>query len=109
MIGQISNKLRAVGHDFGYAKGGIGHWCPACHVMHVSETDAWDGDPENPTLAGETNFAWGVLRNPAFKSFGGGRCRYRIQGGIIHFERDCTHAMVGRSVPLPDLPGHLID
>ena len=36
-------------------------------------------------------------------------CHYVLTAGVIQFCGDCTHAMVGQAVPLPELPPHLRD
>jgi len=36
-------------------------------------------------------------------------CHYILTDGILNFCGDCTHAMAGKSVPLPDLPPHVED
>jgi len=116
--GQIGTKLRRVGHDFGYPTGGIGHWCPACGVMHVVSIDApqsdgkrfeWDGNKASPTILPDIDIKWGDQVNPRVNGHGGGRCHYIINAGVIEFLFDCTHKMNGQRVPLPDLPGHLRD
>jgi len=46
--------------------------------------------------------------------FGGGRaphacCHYFIKAGQIEFQGDSTHALAGKTVPLPPLPAGLTD
>lgn len=106
-MNQVSSKLRRGGTAY-Y------HWCPACEEMHHLP-DGWkfDGNLESPTFA------------PSFKHSGiqpitddetarikAGQkittrpycCHYILTAGILNFSGDCTHAMAGKSVPLPPLP-----
>lgn len=111
---QVSAKLRR-------AQSGYAHWCPACEEMHALP-DGWtfDGNLELPTFS------------PSFKHTGkqtikkDGRwtgewardangnavdwcCHYVLNQGVLHFCTDCSHALKGRSVPLPDLPAEFRD
>ena len=93
-MARLSAKLRSVGN-------GIGWWCPGCdgiHVLHrvnVSEGWTWDGNVEAPTIS------------PSVLVSGGGEgivCHTFIKAGQIEFLGDCTHALKGRTVPIPDWP-----
>lgn len=110
----LGKKLRRIGHPEGYAVVGLGHWCPACGVMHAFPTDGhllgrdrwiWNGAIAKPTFEPDRDLIW--------KGFGGlvrgGRCHYRLENGIIRFLADCSHRLRDRSIELPDLPGHLTD
>lgn len=105
----IGTKLRRVGHDFGRPPGSIGHWCPACGVMHAFPESEWNGNSLAPSFTTLANIAWGGEVKPQFKAFGGGRCHYALRAGVLAFFADCTHELAGQSVPLPELPGHLRD
>jgi len=90
-MSKVSAKLRR-------AEGMYLHWCPACEELHPLP-DRWkfDGDLNSPTF------------QPSFKHTGGPKdartiCHYILGAGILHFCGDCTHAMAGKAVPLPDLP-----
>jgi len=107
--GQIGTKLRRVGDREGCPHGGIGHWCPACQVMHVFAAWKWDGNAIAPTFVGDRTVAWGDQANARFKGFGGGMCHYTLVAGMLEFFPDSTHALRGQRLPLPDLPGHLVD
>lgn len=99
----LGKKLKRVGHAEAYPFGGIGHWCPGCRVMHVFPTSDWDGSREQPTVSSERRFearGFGALVPATL-------CRYQLMAGVLRFMSDCTHALAGKSVPLPDLPGHL--
>ena len=79
--------------------GGYGHWCPGCeemHVFHVSRPApsgarwTWDNNAEAPTFKPSMVVAT--------------RCHYFLTAGRIQFLDDCTHALRGQTVDLPDLP-----
>jgi hypothetical protein len=106
---QLGTKLRLVGNDYGRPAGGIGHYCPACGIMHVVAVDSWNGNTAAPTFHPDIDIKWGDQANPRFNGFGGGRCHYILTAGMIEFMVDCTHRFRGARVPLPDLPGHLRD
>lgn len=86
---------------------GWSHWCPGCNDSHVIPTStvlgdkAWgfNGDVERPTFTPSVLNTW---KNEAEGlSF---CCHYVITAGSIQFCGDCTHALAGQTVPLPELP-----
>lgn len=93
-------------------KNGIAHWCPACEKVHVFTTDgkntsgagwAWNGSVDKPSFTPSMLIRWGKHCDPSWEEMGG-VCHYILTDGVINFCGDCTHAMVGQSVPLPDWP-----
>ena len=96
--------------------GGYGHFCPACREMHVFSTDKpntkgaqWTfcGTIESPAFTPSMNIRWGTYADPSFveeEPGDSGVCHYTISSGKINFHGDCTHAMKGTVVPLPELP-----
>lgn len=110
---QIGKYVRRVGQAHGRAAEGIGHWCPGCGVMHVFADDAADLRGKQWEWHGVDAPTFSVERDITWRGFGGtvaaGRCHYAIRDGMISFFPDCTHALAGRHVPLPELPGHLRD
>ena len=80
----------------------IGHggytlfYCPGCQEAHAFNTERWhwNGDHDKPTLT------------PSVLVTGhdGSRCHSFVKEGDIQFLTDCTHAMAGQTVPLPDWP-----
>lgn len=91
-MNQVSSKLRR-------AEGRYFHWCPGCEEMHPLP-DRWkfDGNLESPTFA------------PSFSHSGpGGTCHYILAAGKLNFCPDCSHALAGKTVPLPDLPAGVTD
>lgn len=123
-MGQVSAKLRRTETGFTY-------WCQGCEEMHSVRTDgggAWDfdGNLEAPTfspsvlvttghfIAGHTagSRCWCTYNaehpdKPA--PFECHRCHTFIRGGLVEFLSDCTHALAGQTLPLPNLPAHLTD
>lgn len=81
-----------------------GIWCPGCNEMHVLpwKRGGWtfNGNTEKPTFT------------PSFRITGGsgsgdrapeGVCHFILTDGILHFCGDSTHALAGKSVPLPQI------
>lgn len=73
-------------------------WCPGCMkphhldvhgLNHDGKVIGWDGDHERPTVEPS-------LRYPG--------CEFLLRGGSIHFLNNCSHALVGQTVPLPHFP-----
>ena len=118
----LSRKLRSMQSSRGQ---GVGFWCPGCKEMHRVDVGAgawsWDGNVDTPTfspsvlvtsghyVAGQEgkrcwcNYNAEHPDKPA--PFTCGRCHSFVQAGQIQFLGDCTHALAGQTVPLPDLPG----
>lgn len=95
------------------------HWCPGCNDWHHFAVDnpfrngarwTWNGDVNAPTFEPSMNIRIGPM--PAVPE---GRpdagqikvCHYFLRNGQIEFLSDCTHALAGQTVPLPDLPDKL--
>lgn len=103
-MSQISPKLRR-GTSF-YA-----HWCPGCEGMHVIyDTWGFNGDVNAPTFTPSVKITYSG-KDAGEKRDDDDRapakcCHYILTGGVINFCGDCTHPLVGKSVPLPDLPEH---
>jgi hypothetical protein len=84
------------------------HWCPACnrpHEIHMRGSSQqrrlrwdWNDNTARPTF-------WPAL---LVERGDGAVCHYQIADGRIQFEEDCTHAMAGKSVPLPIYPSNFI-
>lgn len=126
-MGRLSRVLRSI------AGGGLGFWCPGCREMHVVWVGegpgprwSYNGDAERPvfgpsvlvtgrrfTEKGRADFeAWhdaGCPKPaPQFEaadmrchSFVG--CNGAAPGQIV-FLSDCTHALAGQVVDLPEAP-----
>ncbi len=86
---------------------GVAFHCPGCQDYHVAWIAApaggpvwgFSGDYVRPTLSPSLLVTWqyGEERQPR-------RCHSFIRDGSIEFLSDCTHALAGRTVPLPPIP-----
>ena len=121
-MGQVSSKLRTVGGQFPGERG-YSHWCPGCEEMHVIWTarvgdhgiNSWqfDGNLDAPTFSPSVRVTYngpdaGQMRE------GGHRaphacCHYFLRAGQLQFCGDSTHALAGKTLPLPLLPAELTD
>lgn len=92
----------------------FGHWCPGCgcgHEIAVTKKNAsgaswsYNGDPQKPTFAPSINIK---INHPGHQHYRPGLatnvCHYFIRDGKIEFLGDCTHALRGQTVDLPDIP-----
>ena len=84
--------------------------CPGCqdedgqgglHMLPVNSADkqpswSWDGNLEEPTISPSILTRGGRLGSE-------GVCHSFLRAGVFEFLGDCTHALAGQSVPLPDL------
>lgn len=102
-------------------KGGFAHWCPACEEMHPLP-DSWvfDGNLNSPTFTPsfkhtgkqtiKVNGKWtGEWVHDSEGKLVDYVCHYNVTAGNIQFHADCTHALAGKTVPLPPLPEYLTD
>lgn len=92
-----------------------GHWCPGCnfgHEISVSKKNSsgaswtFDGNAQRPTFSPSINMRintpdMGQYYQPDIAST---ICHYFIRDGKIQFLGDCTHALKGQTVDLPDIP-----
>ena len=118
-MGQVGSKLRRIGPHSDGVGGGYAHWCPACEELHAFATDnalrngarwTWDGNIEAPTFRPSMHIKTNPPDDPDYQPDAGSSvCHYNLVAGTIEFCGDCTHAMVGQRVPLPDLPLQLTD
>lgn len=128
-MGQISAKLRS-------AEGGLlTFWCPGCDETHqvnvVTSGNGWtfNGNNESPSFQPSVLIRSGHFMtthkpgdscwctfNAKRQSEGREPSRFKckvchsfVTDGRIQFLGDCTHALAGQTVDLPDLPIHLRD
>lgn len=117
-MGAISKKLRSV------EGGGLMFWCPGCdgaHMVHVGEGPGprwgYNGNPDAPTFTPsvlvksghyasgqEGKNCWCTFeeRTGRKSSFACSVCHSFVTDGRIQFLGDCTHALAGQTVDIPD-------
>jgi hypothetical protein len=106
-MGRLSAKLRSIGD-------GIGFWCPGCDSIHVVRTKRdgaswkWDGNVDAPTISPSILVTYdgkdAGQERPGGDRAPPARCHSLVKSGRIEFLADCTHALAGRIVPIPDWP-----
>lgn len=118
-MGKLSKVLRNVENN------GLSFQCPGCntrhHIRHGVGQWTWNGDVDKPTftpsvLVRYTKFTakgeaelkqWELdgYPNQQGRSFDHINmvCHSFVTDGMIQFLGDCTHALVGQTVPLPEL------
>lgn len=119
-MGQISATLRK-------ADGGFSHWCPGCEEMHFIAVGrasgpnwSFDGNVERPTFNPSVRITgketvkvdgkWtGEWKRDAAGNLVDSCCHYFLRGGQLEFCGDSTHALAGKTVPLPPLPAGFTD
>ena len=100
---------------------GLMFWCPGCNEAHRIQHGAgggprwgWNGDIEKPTFT-PSILVQGVKRmtDTEHASYMRGEglppaipftCHSFVADGNIQFLGDCSHALAGQTVPLPDFP-----
>lgn len=84
------------------------HWCPACSELHdfaverpFSNGAGWsyDGNAARPTFTPSMNIVVGPFPDGHKKV-----CHYFLKAGMLEYLSDCTHALAGKTIELPDLP-----
>lgn len=109
--------------------GRVVFWCPGCDEAHGIRVHgerpgplwSWDGNVDYPTFSpsilvrgvdmtakGLADYdAWCAAGHPpgvgAFETRPS-VCHSFVRAGKIEFLGDCTHALAGKTVPLPDFP-----
>ena len=101
---------------------GLHYWCQGCDSAHMIKTKGngawgWNGDVENPVFTPSVLVTYPA--NPdAEEQFKEWRTERRChtfvgcngaQPGEVIFLGDCTHALAGQVLPLPDLPAYMQD
>lgn len=120
-MGQAGKFLRRIGAEDGYSSGGYAHYCPACQEMHAFAVDkpfrngaqwTFDGNLDAPTFSPSMNIRTGPRPTVPVGRLDAGKidvCHYFLKAGRLQYLGDCTHAMSGQTVPLPELPEGLRD
>jgi hypothetical protein len=80
--------------------------CPGCGLGHAvavrpatldnGHSWDWNGSLERPTFSPSINAAWEQHGQPQ-------RCHSFVANGRIQFLGDCTHALAGQTVDLPEI------
>lgn len=107
----LGTKLRSV------EGGGLMFWCPGCdgaHMVRVGQGEGprwgWNGSGDAPTFSPSINVTYDGP--DAGQDQGDGRlapasvCHSFVADGRIQFLGDCTHALAGQTVALPDWDEH---
>ena len=85
---------------------GYWHWCPGCEAMHCMPiTGAWTFTGKPADLSASPSFQHSRMAPGMAKPV---NCHYVLTLGIIEF-KTCSHALSGKSVPLPDIPAGQIE
>lgn len=102
-------------------EGGYAFWCPGCKDYHQVIGWQFNGDFDKPTFSPSvlvrsghylpehkgpecwctSNAAKHADWEPGFECE---HCHSFVENGMIRFLDDCSHALKGQTVPLPDLP-----
>lgn len=108
---RVTRLLSAVLVDFGDS---VGFHCPGCDYVHVVSVTAssrpnwsYNGNPDAPTFSPSVLIRTGRAVNPSFVPEPGDPpevCHSFVVDGQIQFLTDCTHPLVGQTVPLPPYP-----
>ena len=118
----VSPKLFRTYHHVPTNSGGhLAHWCPGCNQDHEFAIDrpfhngarwSFDGNVDAPTFNPSMNIRVGPYPSrddPSDKLEGHiDVCHYFLHGGRIQFLGDCTHALKGQTIDLPDLPPQIL-
>jgi len=77
-------------------------YCPACQLAHQFPLDRWsfNGDPDRPTFS-PSMLAWRDVPGPDGQDVRES-CHSFVRDGRIEYLGDCTHAMAGQTVDLPE-------
>lgn len=114
---ELSSILRQV------QSGALSFWCPGCQKAHLVYIDgsgprwAWNGNADKPTFSPSLLVTWHQWTPPAttpeirdkitkgeiLQTKVDHVCHSFIRDGEIQYLSDCTHALAGKTVPLPNL------
>ena len=77
--------------------------CPGCDETHGYQTPQWTrtGTDEAPTFTPSLLVRYGTGDKR--------RCPLSLRAGVLEFLADCTHALAGTKVPLPEPPSWLVE
>jgi hypothetical protein len=63
----------------------------------------WNGDSEKPTLSPSILQTCGPYPEGSSRSGKTDVCHCFVRDGVIEFLGDCTHALAGKTMPLPEI------
>jgi hypothetical protein len=93
-------------------------WCPACEELHEFAVDrpfhnghrwTFDGNVQAPTFQPSMNIRVGPYPDGSKRAGQMDVCHFFLHGGRLQYLGDCTHALKGQTVDLPDLPQSVLD
>ncbi len=105
----LSKKLRSL------EGGRLGFWCPGCSEIHqITVGDGpgprwgYNGNPDAPTFTPSVLVTWNEPSDlpEEFDDTSKDRkivCHSFVTDGRIQFLGDCTHALAGQTVDMPDI------
>ncbi len=74
-------------------------YCPGCDMPHgFNDTWTFDGNMESPTVSPSLLTRMPRGDDPEVV------CHLFLRNGMLEYLSDCTHALAGQTIPLPDLP-----
>lgn len=90
----------------GYSSDGWLIHCPACNRNHFIPKDGrwtFNGNQFKPTFTPSVNESCNAPGPKQHPRIPYSCCHYIITDGMIQFCTDCTHALAGQSLELPDV------
>lgn len=103
-------------------------WCPGCNETHSPVVNRgsnparaqwdWNGDRDKPTLSPSilVRFKRRITDDEHRRILSGERvdipdqvCHSFVRDGLIQFLDDCTHALAGKTIALPQWPIESLD
>ena len=90
----------------------VAYFCPPCDTIHQVRVEGnhaqgpvwgFNGDMDKPTFTPSVRVTW-----PAGK-VSEKCCHHYVTDGRIQYLGDCTHAMAGQTIDLPELPDRYSD
>jgi hypothetical protein len=79
--------------------------CPACNEEHVLKGWTFNGNADRPTFSPSVLVSYNGADADAANGAGlPSRCHSYVREGRIQFLPDCSHALKGQTVDLPEYP-----
>lgn len=113
-MAKLGTKLRSI------EGGRVAFWCPGCEMMHEVRVEGdgrpkwgYNGNPNAPTFTPSILVRTGHFVEPTGRHCDKAgdpewpcdcmQCHSFVTDGRIQFLADCTHALAGKTVDLPDV------